>query len=88
MSHTAPHATHGVTAEPLSRSPAIAARIRQLTAQAEHRRAIADFHARHLADQQSRTTALLTEMIAALASLLNEQPPPPQTRSHGQTGQP
>jgi hypothetical protein len=53
-------------------SPAVAARIRQLAAQAEHRRALAEFHARRAADQQARTDALLLEVIAALASLFSE----------------
>jgi hypothetical protein len=53
-------------------SPAVAARIRQLAAQAEHRRAIDEFHARRAADQQARTDALLLEAIAALASLFSE----------------
>ena len=53
-------------------SPAVAARIRQLAAQAEHRRATAEFHARRAADQQARIDALLLEAIAALASLLSE----------------
>jgi hypothetical protein len=53
-------------------SPAVTARIRQLAAQAEHRHAIADFHARRAADQQARTDALLLETIAALASLLRQ----------------
>jgi hypothetical protein len=60
-------------------SPAVAARIRQLAAQAEHRRAIGDFHARRAADQQARTDALLLEAIAALASLLTE---PGRTGNH------
>jgi hypothetical protein len=51
-------------------SPAVAARIRQLAAQAEHRRAVAEFRARRTADQQQRINALLQETIAALASLL------------------
>jgi hypothetical protein len=51
-------------------TPAVAARLRQLAAQAEHRRAIAEFRARHAADQQARINALLLEAIAALASLL------------------
>jgi hypothetical protein len=51
-------------------TPAVAARARQLAAQAEHRRAIAEYQARHLADQQARVNALLLEAIAALASLL------------------
>jgi hypothetical protein len=51
-------------------TPAVAARIRQLAAQAEHRRAIADYQARHAADQQARVNALLLEVIAALATLL------------------
>jgi hypothetical protein len=50
-------------------TPAVAARIRQLAAQAEHRRAIAEFRARHAADQQARINALLLEAIAALATL-------------------
>lgn len=53
-------------------SPAVAARIRQLAAQAEHRHAIAEFHARRAADQQARADALLLEAIAALASLFSE----------------
>jgi hypothetical protein len=48
-------------------TPAVAARIRQLAAQAEHRRAIAEFHGRHAADQQARINALL-DAIAALAT--------------------
>ena len=59
-------------------NPNAAARIRQLAAQAEHRRAIAEFRARHAADQQARINALLLEAIAALASLLGK--PPPQAR--------
>ncbi len=53
-------------------SPAVTARLRQLAAQAGHRRAIAEFRARHAADQQARVNALLLEAIAALASLLGE----------------
>jgi len=56
-------------------TPAVAARVRQLTAQTEHRRAVAEFRARHDADQQARINALLLEVVAALASLL-------QTPSH------
>ncbi len=54
-------------------SPVVAARIRQLAAQAEHRRAIAEFRARHAADQQARINALLQEAIAALAGLLGAE---------------
>ena len=61
------------------RNPAVAARVRQLAAQAEHRRAIAEFHARRAADQQARLDALLLEAIAALASLFNQ---PDRTGSH------
>jgi hypothetical protein len=57
--------------------PAVAARLRQLAAQAEHRRAIADYQARHLADQQARINALLTEAIAVLASLPGMSGPHP-----------
>jgi hypothetical protein len=53
-------------------NPAVAARVRQLAAQAEHRRAIAEFRARRAADQQARINALLLEAIAALAELLGE----------------
>ncbi len=53
-------------------SPAVAARVRQLAAQAEHRRAIAEFRARYTADQQARIDALLLEAIAALASLFSQ----------------
>jgi hypothetical protein len=60
-------------------SPAVAARVRQLAAQAEHRRAIAEFRARHAADQQARLDALLLEAIAALASLFSQ---PSRTGKH------
>ncbi len=53
-------------------SPAVAARVRQLAAQAEHRRAIGEFHTRRAADQQARLDALLLETIAALASLFGQ----------------
>jgi len=62
-------------------TPAVAARVRQLAAQAEHRRAIAEFRARHAADQQARVNALLLEAIAALAGLLGA--PPPARPAHG-----
>jgi hypothetical protein len=51
-------------------NPALAARVRQLAAQAEHRRAIAEFRARRAADQQARLNTLLLEAIDALAALL------------------
>jgi hypothetical protein len=54
-------------------SPAVAARVRQLAAQAEHRRAIAEFRARHASDQQARINALLQEAIAVLAGLLGAE---------------
>ena len=63
-------------------APAVAARARQLSAQAEHRRAVAEFRARRAADQQARINALLLEAIAALAGLadaqqlVTPQPPP------------
>jgi hypothetical protein len=68
-------------------SPAVAARIRQLAGQAEHRRNIADFHARHLADQQARINALLLEMIDALAGLL-AAPEDNRARSLTRPGEP
>jgi hypothetical protein len=55
-------------------SPAVAARIHQLAGQAEHRRNIAGFHGRHLADQQARINALRLEMIDALAGSLAAPP--------------
>ncbi len=55
--------------------PAVAARARQLAAQAGHRRAVAAFRARRAADQQARTNALLLEAIAALADLTGTQQP-------------
>ena len=61
------------------KNPALAARVRQLAAQAEHRRAIDEFHAQHAADQRTRIDALLLEAIAALASLLNQ---PGRTGNH------
>jgi hypothetical protein len=54
-------------------TPAVAARVCQLAAQAEHRRAIAEFRASHHADQQARVNALLLEAIAALADLLGAE---------------
>ena len=62
---------------PAAIHPALAARIRQLAAHAEHRRAIAEYQARHLADQQARTDACTLEIIAALASLLGQPGPHP-----------
>jgi hypothetical protein len=56
-------------------NPAVAARIRQLAAQAEHRRAVAEFRARRAADHQERINALLLETIAALASLVDGEHP-------------
>jgi hypothetical protein len=64
-SRTSPARKPGTTV-----TPAVAARVRQLSAQAEHRRAIAEFRARRAADQQARINALLLEAIDALASLL------------------
>ena len=81
---TAHRPSHAAAAGPLTTSPAVAARIRQLTAQAEHRRAIIEFHARHAASQQARINALLLEAVAALADLLSAPapPPPPGTCPH------
>jgi hypothetical protein len=66
---------------PAMMTPAVAARIRQLTAQAQHRHAITEFRARRAADQQARIDALLLETVAALATLLGtpaaQAPPPP-----------
>ena len=57
-------------AGPSLSNPAVAARVRQLAAQAEHRRAIAEFRVRRAAEQQARINAPLLEAIDALASLL------------------
>ena len=73
------HRTVGAGRPSAHSSPAVAARIRQLAAQAEHRRAIAEFHTRRTADHQARTDALLLEVIAALAGLLTE---PGRTGNH------
>jgi hypothetical protein len=43
----------------------------QLAAQAEHRRALAEFRARRAADQQARLNAPLLEAISALAGLFS-----------------
>ena len=51
-------------------TPAVAARVRQLAAQPEHRRAIAEFRARRAADRQAKIDALLLDTIDVLASLL------------------
>jgi hypothetical protein len=51
---------------------AFAARVRQLQAEAEHRRAIREFRAQRAADEQARTGALLNELIAALAGLADD----------------
>jgi hypothetical protein len=61
-------------------TPAVAARVRQLAAHAEHRRAVAEFRARRAAEQQARIDALLLEAIAALATLLGapRQPAAPR----------
>ena len=64
------------------KNPAIAARVRQLAAQAEHRRAIAEFRARRAADQQARLDALLLEAIA------RARQPPRRTRTPPQPGSP
>jgi len=56
-------------------TPAVAARARQLATQHEHHRAVAEFRARHAADQQARINALLQEAIAALATLLGTPGP-------------
>ncbi len=61
--------------------PAVAARIRQLAREAEHRRAIAGFQERRAADQQARVNALLLETIAALATLLGQPGPHPRRSS-------
>ncbi len=69
-------------------NPAVAARARQLQAEADHRRALREFRASHAVDRQARINALLQEAVAALASLLSTPAPaarpacrqPPRTR--------
>lgn len=46
----------------------------RLRAEADHRQAVAEFRARRHADEQARIGALLLELIAALAPLLDEDP--------------
>jgi hypothetical protein len=65
-------------------NPAVTARVRQLAAQAGHRRAITEFRTRRAADQQARTDALLLEAIAALASLLGAPGPHPSPAARPQ----
>ncbi len=65
-------------------NPAVTARVRQLAAQAGHRRAIAEFHARRAADQQARLDALLLEAISALATLLGAPGPHPSPAARPQ----
>jgi hypothetical protein len=60
---------------PVSVHPAVAARIRQLAAHAEHRQAIAQFRDDRAAGQQARVNALLLEAIDALARLLGTPGP-------------
>jgi hypothetical protein len=73
------HRPAGAGRPPALTSPAVAARIRQLAAQAEHHRAIAEFHARRTADHQARVDTLPLEVVAALASLLTK---PGRTGNH------
>ncbi len=51
-------------------NPALAARVRQLQAEADHRRAVREFRARRQAGEEARTGALLAEVIAVLAGAL------------------
>ncbi len=73
QSPSSPATDHPPRNGPATLSPAAAGRVRQLAAQAEHRRAIAEFRARRAADQQARVNALLLETIAALAGLLGAE---------------
>jgi hypothetical protein len=77
-SPSSPATSHTAPGGPATlKNPAVTARVRQLAAQAGHRRAIAEFHTRRAADQQARLNALLLEAIAALASLLGAPGPHP-----------
>ena len=53
-------------------NPALAARVRQLQAEAGHRRAVREFQARRAADEHAQIGALLNELIAALADLVDD----------------
>ena len=53
-------------------STATEARVRQLRAYADYHAAVAEFRRRRTEDEQSRINALLTELVAALAPLLDE----------------
>ena len=84
MTSSSPAPGHGATTGSSNSgiTPAVAARIRQLAAQAEHRRAIAEFHTRHAADQQARLNSLLTEAVAILASLPSAPATPARPACH------
>jgi hypothetical protein len=58
---------------PVSVHPAVAARIRQLAAHAEHRHAIAQFRDDHAADQQSTATPWRRQGRAATDAISGEQ---------------
>jgi hypothetical protein len=61
-------------------TPAVAARVRQLAGQAEHRRAIAEFRARHAANQHARINALLPKPSPpSPASSASQDPTPAKT---------
>jgi len=76
QSPNSPGTDHSQPGGPVSYlTPAVAARMRQLAAQHEHRRAVAEFRAHRAADQQAHLSALLQEAIAALASLLRTPGP-------------
>ena len=51
---------------------ALAARVRQLQAGADHRQAVREFRARRKRDEQNRIGALLSEVVAVLAEALEE----------------
>ena len=51
-------------------TPALAARARQVRAEADHRAAVAAFRARRQADGQRSVDALITEVVAVLAEAM------------------
>lgn len=51
-------------------NPALAARVRQLQAEADHHRAVREFRARRRYDEQQQIRALLSEVVAVLAAAL------------------
>jgi hypothetical protein len=52
-------------------TPALAARARQMQAEADYRRSVAEFREQHAATLQRQAEALIAEAVAALAELFS-----------------